>query len=189
MDAATQYALAYALTTSAGLRGLLTLAVFSVAVHAGWVHPPDGFAWIGSTGATISLISVAALAFVGDKIPAVDHVLHAVGVIVKPAAAAILVGGALHPHALPQLLGLMFLGALNALGVHAASAAVRGTSTAFTGGVGNPFVSLLEDAISAVLIVLAFVAPFVAAAAAIVLTIFIIALARRAWRAMHSTPA
>jgi len=76
MEASTQYALAYALTTSAGLRGVLTLAAASLSIHAGIFHPPSGFAWLGSTPVTIALVAVAALEFVADKVPLVDHLMH-----------------------------------------------------------------------------------------------------------------
>jgi len=185
MDAAAQYALAYALTTSAGLRGLLTLAAVSIAVHFGVLHAPDAFAWLGSTTVTIVLVVVAAADFVGDKIPVVDHLLHAVNLIVKPAAAAILVGGAVHPHSTGELVTLMVLGALNALGIAGASAAIRGTSTAATAGVANPFVSLFEDAVAGVTIVLGFVAPLVAAALALVLSWIVVRLALQAWRSVR----
>ena len=123
----------------------------------------------------------------GDKIPVVDHGLHAINLIVKPAAAAILVGGAVHPHSNGELIGLMALGALNALGIAGASAAIRGTSTATTGGMANPFVSLFEDAIAGVTIVLGFIAPFVAAAIAVVLTVLVVRMGLGAWRSVRTT--
>jgi len=187
MDAAAQYALAYALTTSAGLRGLLTLAVVSVAVHFNWLHAPDAFTWLGSTTVTIVLVAVALVDFVGDKIPVVDHGLHALNLVVKPAAAAILVGGAVHPHSGGELITLMVLGSLNALGVAGASAAIRGTSTATTGGIANPFVSLFEDAVAGVTIVLGFIAPLVAAALALVLTVLVVRMGWGAWRTVRTT--
>jgi hypothetical protein len=125
---------------------------------------------------------VALLDVVGDKIPFLDHVLHAAHVIVKPAAAAILVGGIVHPHSTEQLLALMALGALNALGIHAASATARGASTMTTAGIANPFLSLFEDALSIAMLVIAFVAPYLAAAVALLLTLAIIALVVRARR-------
>lgn len=181
MDGPTQYAVAYALTTTAGIRGLLTLAVVSFAAHAGWLHPPAGFAWLGATNVTIALIAVALIDFAGDKIPAVDHLFHMVNVIVKPACAAILVGGTLHAQSEGMLVALMTLGVLNALGVHAASATIRGASTMTTGGLANPAISVLEDGGSIAMVVMAFAAPFVAAAIAIVVTIAAVVVGRRLW--------
>ncbi len=180
MEPTTQYALAYALTTSAGLRAVLTLAAASLCVHAGLFHPPPGFAWLGATPVTVALVGVAAVEFLADKIPLVDHLMHVLQVVTKPAAAAILVGGAIHAHTGPELYGLMALGALNALGIHATSATVRGASSAVSLGAANPFVSILEDALALVIIILSFLAPLVGAAAAIVLTLMIVRYGRKA---------
>ena len=181
MDAAAQYALAYALSTSAGLRGILTLAVVSIDVHLGVLHPPAAFAWLGSNEVTLALSGVALIEILGDKIPLVDHAFHALQTILKPVAAAILVGGIVHTRSSPELYTLMALGALNALGVHAASAAARGASTALTAGIANPVVSLLEDATSLVMIACAFLAPLFAAAIAILLTLLIVRTTRKIW--------
>jgi hypothetical protein len=189
MDTAAQYALAYALTTSAGLRGLLTLAVVSVAIHLGVLHPPAAFAWLGSNAVTLALVAVALVEILGDKVPLIDHLFHALQTIVKPAAAAILVGGIVHTQNSPELYGLMALGALNALGVHAASAAARGASTALTGGVANPVISLAEDSMSVTMIAFAFLAPLFAAILAILLSYFILRAARKIWRHRESAAA
>jgi Domain of unknown function (DUF4126) len=163
MDAAAQYALAYALTTTAGVRALFPLAAASVAVHLGFLHSPPGFAWLGASHTMWILIGVAAAEILADKVPLVDHALHVVGVVVKPAAAAVLVGGSVHAQSHQLLLALMVLGALNALGIHAAVATVRGASTVTTAGIANPAISTIEDAGSIGGSLLAFFAPFVAA--------------------------
>jgi hypothetical protein len=182
MDSASQYALAYALTTSAGIRGLLTLAVASLAAHFGWIHPPAGFAWIGSDSATVVLLAGAFVEFLGDKVPVLDHALHAVQVVAKPGAAAILVGGVMHVNNPAELYGLMALGAVNALGVHAVTSTTRGASTALTAGLGNPILSLIEDVVAVLMLLLAFLAPFLAAGLAILATVLIWRLAHGVWR-------
>lgn len=189
MDAASQYALAYALTTTAGVRALLALAAVAVAAHFHVVHPPVAFAWLGAPIAMWILIGLALVEMLGDKVPLLDHVLHVAQIAVKPAAAAILVGGTLHPPSHDALVTLMVLGGLNALGIHAAVAAVRGASTVTTGGVGNPVVSTAEDAGSIGSLFVAFIAPIIAAALAICFTIALIVLARTAFvraRAMRN---
>lgn len=184
MDAATQYALAYSLTTTAGVRALFPLAACAVAVHLGFLHAPPGFAWLGASHTMWILIGIAAVEIFADKIPVVDHLMHVAGVVVKPAAAAILVGGSVHAQS-PQLLaGLMALGALNALGIHAAVAAVRGASTLTTAGIANPAISTAEDAGSIGASLLAFFAPFIAAFLALCFGGALIAMVLRlaAWR-------
>lgn len=182
MDAAAQYALAYALTTSAGLRAILPLALVSIAAHAGYLHPPAPFGWLGSTAVMVVLLLAAAMELTADKVPIVDHALHVVQIVTKPAAAAILVGGAVHAQNHDVLVGLMVLGALNALGVHAIAASVRVGSTATTAGLANPFVSVLEDGATAGTSVLALFAPFLGAALAFVLVLAVALIVRAAYR-------
>src|SRR5579872_2245191 len=190
MDSAAQYALAYALTTSAGIRALLPLALVSIAAHLGVVHPAAPFGWLGSTTVTLVLAGLALVEILADKVPLLDHALHFVQVATKPAAAAILVGGVAHPQNHDVLIGLMVVGALNALGVHAATSSVRVASTATTAGIANPFISLFEDVAAAGVAVLAFVAPFIAAALSVLVAltgILIIAGLRRSYRARCRT--
>lgn len=182
MDGASQYALAYALTTSAGIRALLPLALLSVAAHFGYVNPPQPFSWLGSTSVTLVLVAVALAEMFADKIPLVDHALHFVQVLTKPAAAAILVAGTTHPQSQGVLIGLMVVGALNALGVHAFTSSVRVASTATTAGVANPFISVFEDLAATFVSVLAFLTPFIAAALSLVAVLLIARIARGGYR-------
>jgi len=192
MDPTSQYALAYALTTTAGLRGFLTLLAASIATHVGWIHPTAAFAWLGSDGAMAVLAVFSGLEFVGDKVPIVDHALHVVQTGVRPLAAAILVGATAPTESHAQLYSLMALGAVNALVVHGASVTARAASTTATLGAGNVVLSLVEDAVAIVGIVLSFVAPVVAAILALALVITIVLVAR-AWyrraRAPHASAA
>jgi hypothetical protein len=185
MDAVMQYALAYALTTSAGVRALLPLAAASFAAHAGWIHPPAEFAWLGHGAVMWVLIAFAVLEMCADKIPLVDHAMHFVQVAAKPAAAAILIGGTTHPHGNGELIFLMVVGALNALGIHGAVVATRAASTVGTAGIANPLVSTVEDTGSIGVVVLAFVAPVIAAVLALIATIAIVIVARHVYLRMR----
>jgi uncharacterized membrane protein len=173
VDAASQYALAYALTTTAGLRGFLTLFAAAVAAHYRVIHPSAGFAWLGSDGAVVVLGLFALLELSADKIPAIDHALHAVSFAVRPIAGAILVGGTLNTNNSAELYGLMAAGALNALVVHSSSAATRAASSATTLGSANPLISVVEDVMAIGGIIAAFAYPI---AAAIVSLIFVFTL-------------
>src|SRR5579872_6045589 len=189
MDAATQYALAYALTTTAGVRALLSLTAVAVATHFHILHPPEAFAWLGSSTAMWTLGVLAAVEMLADKVPLLDHVLHFLQIAVKPAAAAVVVGGAVHAPSHDALVTLMVLGALNALGVHAAVATLRGASTVATGGVANPAVSTVEDAGSIGALFLSFIAPFVAAVLALLFTAALATLAVTAYRRFRAARA
>jgi hypothetical protein len=186
----TSFATAYALSTSIGLRPFLTLALASLAMHFGYLHPAHAFAYLGTDGATGVLALLAVLEFAGDKIPLVDHTLHALHVATKPLAAALLVGSVVPDIGPGDAFGyaLMGAGALNALGVHGGVAALRGASTVTTAGIANPFVSFAEDAAALIATALAFFAPFAAAAIAIVATLVLLALARTIVRAARRAP-
>ena len=177
MDTSGQFALAYALTTTAGLRGFLTLFAASVAAHYHWIHPSGSFAWLGSDTTTVVLGVFALLEIVADKIPAVDHALHAVSFAVRPLAGAILVGGTIHTDNPGTLYSLMALGALNTLVVHSSSAAARAASTVGTFGAANAPISVGEDATAIGGIILAFLHPYIAAALAAVFVLVLLVLA------------
>lgn len=188
MDA-QQFATAYALATSIGLRAFLTLALASLAMHFGYLHPAPSFAWLGSDGATIVLAVLAAIELGSDKVPVLDHFMHAIHFATKPIAAALLVGSLVPEDGNTIGAGtyaLMGAGALDALGVHTASAAIRAASTATTAGVANPFVSFVEDALAAGTIVLSIFLPVLAAIGALALTLAIWLVARRIWRTTRS---
>jgi uncharacterized membrane protein len=176
MDAMGQYALAYALTTTAGLRGFLTLFAASVAAHYHFIHPSGGFAWLASDAATVVLGVFALLEMIADKVPAVDHALHAVSFAARPLAGAILVGGTVHPDSAGTLYTLMALGALNSLIVHSSSASARAASTMTTFATANAPISVGEDVTAIFGIVLAFLHPYIAAilAALFVMTLIVV---------------
>jgi uncharacterized membrane protein len=173
MDASGQFALAYALTTTAGLRGFLTLFAASIAAHYQWIHPSSGFAWLGSDTATTVLGVFALLELLADKVPVVDHALHAVSFAVRPLAGAILVGSTVHTDNSALLYGLMAIGAINSLIVHSSSTAVRAASTVGTFGAANAPISLGEDIGAIGGIIIALFHPYIAAflAGAFVLTL------------------
>ena len=89
------------------------------------------------TGTIVVLGVLTAADFVGDKVPAVDHVLHAVGTVVAPVSGAVLFTGQTGVNTDLPTLAAVVLGAGTAETVHAGRAAVRPLSTVGTAGVGN----------------------------------------------------
>jgi hypothetical protein len=127
------------------------------------------------------LVVLALLDFIADKIPAVDHALHLVGLLIHPVAGAILfLGGSsdigsVHP-VLAAVCGLILGGA-----THAARMTARPAATVTTAGTANPVVSSLEDVFSLVLSVLAILVPVVATLLILFLAGWLYLLFRR-WR-------
>jgi hypothetical protein len=174
---------AFGLSGAAGLNAWLPLLMSALAARLGLVELGAPLADL-STNLGLAVLAVLTTAdFVGDKVPAVDHVLHAVGTVVHPVAGAVLFTGttALETD-LPPVVSIL-AGALVAGGLHGARATLRPAATVGTAGTGNPVLSLGEDASSATLTVLAFVVP--ALAALLVLGVLVVlALALRRTRAM-----
>ncbi len=175
---------AFGLSGAAGLNAWLPL--FAAALLARWdvVELAEPFGDFGTTAGLVTLGVLMAADFVGDKIPAVDHVLHGIGGFVAPASGAVLFAGQTGLETDLPAAAAAVLGALVAGSVHAERAATRSGSTLATAGAANPIASLVEDLGSAALVAIAFVAPVVAFAAVIALLLAGFLVARRVRRVL-----
>lgn len=155
---------AFGLSTAAGLNAYIPLLVVGVlGRYAPGLVPLSGpFDILTNPWVLLGIALLAIVDFIGDKVPAVDHALHAVGVVLNPIAGAIVAlaansdTGAINP-VLVAICGLLLAG-----GAHAARATARPLATATTAGIGNPVLSFIEDAASLVLSVLAIILPVLA---------------------------
>lgn len=175
---------AFGLSGAAGLNAWLPL--FAAALLARWdvVELAEPFGDLGTTTGLVVLATLTAADFVGDKIPTVDHVLHAIGGFVAPASGAILFAGQTGLETDLPAAAAAAAGALVAGSVHAERAIARSGSTVGTAGAGNPIASLIEDLGSAGLIAVAFLAPVLAFAAVLVLLVAGFLVARSVRRAL-----
>jgi hypothetical protein len=158
-------ALGIGLAACAGLRAWLPLLLLGALARWGVVDLSPSFEFVGSTRALILFGVATVIEIAGDKIPAVDHALDALSTVLRPAAGSLLAASVLWQVSDPltaMALGIA-VGAPSALVPHAAKSTLRVVSTSFTGGLANPVLSLLEDAIALVLFVLTVVLPVVAA--------------------------
>jgi Domain of unknown function (DUF4126) len=173
---------AFGLSGAAGLNAWIPLLAVGLLSRAGQLELADGYDWLTSTPALIVLGVLFVLDFVGDKVPAIDSLLHAVGTLVHPAAGAIVFAGPTEvPTDLPSIV-LFALGAAVAGSLHATRATVRPVSTTMTAGAGNPVLSLAEDIGSAVLSVVAVFAPILGAIGLVVIVVVAVAWWRRVRR-------
>jgi hypothetical protein len=172
LDAATaagSLLAAFGLSGAAGLNAWIPLLAVGLLSRAGQLELADAYDWLASTPGLVVLGVLFALDFVGDKVPAVDSLLHAAGTIVHPAAGAIVFAAPTEiPTDVPSIV-LFALGASVAGSLHATRATIRPVSTTLTAGAGNPLLSLGEDIGSAVLSVVAVFAPILGAIALLVL--------------------
>jgi len=153
---------ALGLSTAAGLNAYLPLLILGgLDRWTGLLTLDAPYDTLAEPGVMLAIGVVALVDFVGDKIPAIDSVLHVIGVVVAPVAGALVAlaatGNDVVDPALAVVLGVAAAGA-----THGARSIVRPASTAFTGGAGNPALSLGEDLISTVLSFSAVIVPVVA---------------------------
>ena len=175
---------AFGLSGAAGLNAWLPLFVSALLARAGVVDLAEPFGELEGTTALVVLGLLTAGDFVGDKVPAVDHVLHAAGTVVAPASGAILFTGQTGAETDLPTLAAALIGAIVAGSVHLERAAVRGGSTVGTGGTANPLVSLGEDVTSLALVGVAFLLPLLAFLFVVALLVVGFLVMRRVRRAL-----
>lgn len=151
------------LGVGAGVNAYATLFVFGMfaRLNPGW-FPGETAQFFASTPVLIGLAVLYSVEFFADKIPAVDHAWDAVHTFVRPAAGAVVALSAANPE-LPQHYAVLasILAGGAALTSHLGKAGVRAASTATTGGVANPFLSLIEDVFAVVQAVVAIFLPWI----------------------------
>lgn len=181
--------LAYSLSGAAGLRASWVMLAVSLGVHYGLLHPDPSLAWVGSWW-LIGVSGVASIAeFFADKVPAVDHVVHAANMILAPIVGALTSMSGVHGGDPTALILAGVFGAGNALFLHSARSAVRAGSTVATGGLANPVVSFIEDGVAAATVFIALVAPWVTALAVAIVSFWLVRLILKLRKPRSSAPA
>jgi hypothetical protein len=170
------------LASATGLRTFLPLLMLAVAARFGLfgIHLNEQMDWLAGWPAIAALGVAAVVEFAGDKIPVVDHGLNVLGTFTRPVAGAIAAGSVfvgLDPTT--AAIAGVIVGAPTAFAFNAAQGGARLTSTATTGGIGNPVLSLIEDVLSFLTVILAFLAPILVPVLMIVLAILVFRLANR----------
>ena len=170
------------LASATGLRTFLPLLMLALAAKFDvfGVRLIDQMDWLVSWPAIAALATATTAEILGDKVPAIDHGLNAIGYVTRPVAGAVAAGSVfwnVDPSA-ASIAGLI-VGAPAALAFNAAQTGVRAGSTATTGGLGNPLVSLVEDVLAFLTVIVAFLAPIVIPIVLVILAVVVFRLARR----------
>lgn len=173
---------AFGLSTAAGLNAYIPiLTVGLLARYTDLVRLNAPYDVIEHPIFLLVVALLALLDLIGDKIPTVDHILHLVGMVISPAAGAIVFlaanssTGAVDP-VLAAICGLLAAGA-----THLGRSAVRPVATATTGGVANPVVSLIEDITALLVSILAILMPVLAIGLLMLCAVLIVRFLRRVW--------
>jgi Domain of unknown function (DUF4126) len=174
----TSLCAAFGLAAAAGLNAWLPLFAGALAQRLDLVDLAQPFDDLSGTGVLVVLGVLTVADFVGDKVPAVDSALHAVGTVIAPASGAVLFTGQTGADTDLPTLAAVLLGGSVAASIHAGRATIRPISTVGTAGLGNPVLSLVEDLGSLGLTLAAFIVPVLAAVAVVALAVLILL----AWR-------
>jgi hypothetical protein len=175
------------LAASCGFRVFVPMLVMSVAAKAGQLDIDGGWNWIASWPAIVCF-GVATLAEVGGYcIPWLDNLLDS---LASPAAviAGTVATAACVSDMSPwlQWSTAIIVGGGAAGAVQSVTVAARGASTATTGGIGNPLIAIFELVMSAILSLMAVVAPILALI--LLATVMFFLVRRFARRKVKATP-
>lgn len=173
---------AFGLSTAAGLNAYIPLlTVGLLARYTDLIRLNTPYDVVEHPVFLLVVAMLTLLDLIGDKIPAVDHALHLVGMVISPAAGAIVFlaanssTGAVDP-VLAAVCGILAAGA-----THIGRSAARPVATATTGGMANPVISAIEDIISLVVSILAVLAPILAIMILALFAIVVVRFMRRIW--------
>lgn len=138
-------ALGIGLAAAAGFRIFVPLLVAGLAARAGYVPLADGFQWLASTPALLTLGTAAVVEALAYFVPGVDHALD---VIASPAAVAagVVASAAVMADLPPAVLwpvAIIAGGGIAGL-TKGSTAVLRAKSGMMTGGLANPLVSAVE---------------------------------------------
>jgi hypothetical protein len=131
----------------AGVNAYATVLVFGLLARFAPGSVPGEYAHVFAlTPVLIAAGVLYTVEFIADKVPGVDHVWDVIHSFIRPVAGAALGLAAVAPQMPKSVLVIASLLAGGAaLTAHIGKAATRVASTATTGGLGNPIISVAED--------------------------------------------
>lgn len=163
-------ALGIGLAAAAGFRIFVPLLVAGLAAKAGYVPLAEGFQWLASTPALVTLGTAAVIEALAYFVPGVDHALD---VIASPAAVAagVVASAAVMADIPPAVLwpvAIIAGGGIAGL-TKGSTALLRAKSGMMTGGLANPVVSAAETIGATGIAILAVIVPLLCLVAVVVL--------------------
>jgi hypothetical protein len=171
------------LSATCGFRVFLPLLGLSIAAHAGHLDLAGGFGWIGSWPATIAFAVATVFEIGAYFIPWLDNLLD---MIATPAAivAGTIITASVIGDVSPLLRWMLAIVAGGGIAgvIQSSTVLVRGTSTATTGGIANPAVSLSELGASIVGTIVSILVPVVAIILVLLILLLIVRRTRRLGR-------
>lgn len=175
----------FGLAAPAGLNAFVPLLIVGLADRiSDSLNLGRPYDFLSSSSGIVIVLILLTIEIVVDKIPNVDHFNDLVQSAVRPAAGAVLMMAAVNEDETVHPLIAMLLGLLVAGAVHWYKTTKRPAITIQTRGVGNPFVSIIEDGIAVAASLLAVVLPLLGALSVLLGTVAL----RRSYRWALSGP-
>lgn len=174
MEAILGITVGIGLSAACGFRVFVPLLIMNLAALSGQIQFPAGFAWIGSTYATVAFGTATIFEVLGYYIPGIDHVLD---IIATPAAivAGTITTASMTVDLSPFLkwtLALIAGGGIAGL-VQGMTVALRAKSAVATAGMGNPLISTLELIGAVILALLAIIVPIIGLILIVIFFVFV----------------
>lgn len=185
--------LAGSISLLAGWRLYLCVFATGLAMRTGWIALPEQAASLAvlANPWVIGAAAVGLVAeFFADKIPWLDSLWDGVHTLVRPVGGALLAMAIVDPHDPAWQIASLLLGGSAALLTHGAKASTRAVINTSPEPVTNVSASLIEDAATGSLLLLAFANPVMAVIVALFLVCVAIALLllmRRIWRRLRAS--
>lgn len=169
------------LSAACGFRVFVPLLVMSMASLMGWFEPMKGFEWLVMPSVCIALGFATLCEITAYYIPWVDNALDT---IATPAAmiAGTLTTMAVSSGEMSQFASwaaAIIVGGGTATAVQMSTVAVRGVSTATTGGIANPVVSTGEWVSAFLLSILSLIVPVLVVIVVLIMVVWAVRWVRR----------
>ena len=168
------------LAASVGFRVFLPLFALSLAAYFGVWDLNESWEWIGSIAAVITLGVATVIEIFAYFIPWVDNLLDSIAIpLAAIAGTAVMVSTVANLDPLVTWSLAIIAGGGTATAIKGASASGRLASTATTGGLGNPVVSVIETGTATVVSAASIFAPIIAAILVIIILTIIFTIYRK----------
>lgn len=149
------------LAASAGLNAYFPILVLALADRTtSFVNLPTPYDWLSSNVGLLVILLLLPLELIPDKIARVDHISDFIHTAIRPGAAALVFMAVAHQDDHIHLVWALILGLIIGGAVHWLKASSRPAISKNTRGLGNPIVSLMEDALAMVLAIVAIFLPW-----------------------------
>lgn len=159
-------ALGIGLAAATGFRIFVPLLIAGIAARIGYLPLHDGFAWLASTPALVTLGTAAVFETLAYYIPGVDHVLDVVAGPATLAAGAVASAAVMTDVPAAVMWPVAIIAGGGAAGLTKGSTALlRAKAGVMTGGLANPVVSTVETVGATGLALLAILVPLLCLAA------------------------